>query len=229
MRKKIEIKGLKAVVFDMDGVLIDSEPVYLEGTVQALEKEYPQVTREAMYPTVGMRSNEYRPFMAELLQMKEDDPLFQKLLEGVNASFHVDYQKIMRTEVPDLLRALKGRGMKIALASSSSLDNIYQVLGECGIREYFDSIVSGESFVHGKPDPEIYLCTFDRLRVLPEETLVVEDSTYGVAAGAASGAFVAALKDERFSFDQSPAHFQIGNLAEVTDLVARGEVRQDGL
>lgn len=222
MERRTETGNLKAVVFDMDGVLIDSEPVYLEATVQALNKKYPQVTREAMYPTVGMRSNEYRPFMAKLLRMKEEDPHFQKILEGVNDSLHVDYRKIMRREVPDMLRRLKDMGMKIALASSSSLDNIKQVLGECGIRAYFDSIVSGESFVHGKPDPEIYLCTFERLQVAPQEALVVEDSTYGVAAGAASGAFVAALKDERFSFDQSPADVQIESLAEVAEIAAGG-------
>lgn len=220
-QKKVKA-GLKAVAFDMDGVLIDSEPVYLERTVQVLKDDYPQATREALYPTVGMRSNEYRTFMAELLHLPKDGPAFAGILERINASCTVDYKKIMRAEVPGMLKTLKDMGVRIALASSSSLSNIHQVLGECGIRSYFDSIVSGESFVHGKPDPEIYLCTFRRLEVLPQETLVVEDSTYGVAAGAASGAVVAALKDERFSFDQSPAHLQIESLSEVPGIVARG-------
>ena len=221
MDQKKTGRTFRAVVFDMDGVLIDSEPVYLECTVRALQHDYPQVTREALYPTVGMRSNEYRPFMAKLLRMQEDDPAFGELLERVNASCVVDYRKIMRAEVPDMLRELKDMGMRIALASSSSLSNIQQVLGECGIRDYFDSIVSGEAFERGKPDPEIYLSTFDRLQVLPEEVLVVEDSTYGVAAGAASGAVVAALRDGRFSFDQSPAHLRIRSLSEIPGIAAR--------
>lgn len=217
-QKKAE-RMIKAIAFDMDGVLIDSEPVYLKHTVRMLEAEYPQITEEAMYPTVGMRSREYRTFMADLLRMKEKSPAFEQLLERINSSCHVDYREIMRPEVPEMLRGLQDMGIKIALASSSSFDNICQVLSECGVREYFDSVISGDAFVHAKPDPEIYLCTFRRLGVRPEECLVVEDSTYGVAAGAASGAYVAALKDLRFSFDQSPADLQIDSLAEIVGIV----------
>lgn len=213
---------IRAVAFDMDGVLIDSEPVYLRHTVKMLEEDHPQVTEEAMHPTVGMRSKEYRTFMADLLRMEEEDPEFERLLDRVNGECHVDYHSIMRPEVPDMLQTLREMGMKIALASSSSLSNIRQVLRECGITDYFDSIVSGESFVNGKPDPEIYLCTFERIGAKPEECLVVEDSTYGVAAGAASGALVAALRDKRFSFDQSPADLQIDSLAEVPGIAGAG-------
>lgn len=213
---------IKAVAFDMDGVLIDSEPVYLRHTVKMLKADYPQVTEEAMHPTVGMRSKEYHTFMADLLRMEEEDPEYEALLERVNSECHVDYHSIMRPEVPGMLQALRDMGMKIALASSSPLSNIRQVLGECGITDYFDSVVSGDAFAHAKPDPEIYLCTFERLGVRPQECLVVEDSTYGVAAGAASGAFVAALRDIRFSFDQSPADLQIDSLAEVPGIAETG-------
>lgn len=210
---------IKAVIFDMDGVLIDSEPFYLRHTVEMLKADHPQVTEKAMHPTVGMRSKEYRSFMAHFLHMKEEDPAFEALLERVNSECHVDYHNIMRPEVPGMLQALRDMGMKIALASSSPLSNIRQVLKECGIADYFDSVVSGDAFARAKPDPEIYLCTFERLGVHPEECLVVEDSTYGVSAGAASGAFVAALRDKRFSFDQSPADLQIDSLAEVPAIV----------
>lgn len=218
--KQEKTKGvIRAVAFDMDGVLIDSESVYLKHTVRMLEAAYPQVTEKAMYPTVGMRSKEYRTFMANLLGLEEGSLTFEKLMERINSECHVDYAAIMRPELPEVLRRLRDMGVKIALASSSSFDNICQLLSECGIREYFDSVISGDAFVHAKPDPEIYLCTFERLGVRPEECLVVEDSTYGVAAGAAGGAYVAALKDLRFSFDQSPADLQIDSLAEIVGIV----------
>lgn len=205
----------------MDGVLIDSEPVYLQHAVRMLEAQYPQVTEKAMYPTVGMRSKEYRTYMADLLCMEVEAPEFEALLERINSECHVDYHSIMRPEVPDMLQALRNMGIRIALASSSPISNIRQVLRECGITEYFDSVISGEAFARAKPDPEIYLRTFERLEVHPQECLVVEDSTYGVAAGAASGACVAALTDMRFSFDQSPADIQIDSLAEVVGIVER--------
>ena len=220
-RKKTE-RTIRAVVFDMDGVLIDSEPVYLRHTVGMLQADYPQVTETAMNPTVGMRSKEYRTFMAGLLRMEEEDPGFLELIERINDECHVDYREIMRPEVPGLLRTLRDMGLKTGLASSRSISNIQQVLKECGITEYFDSIISGDAFRRAKPDPEIYFCTFERLGVSPQEALVVEDSTYGVAAGAASGAFVTALKDNRFSFDQSPADMRIKSLAEIPAIVAGG-------
>ena len=68
----------------------------------------------------------------------------------------------------------------------------------------------------------------ERLGVSPQEALVVEDSTYGVAAGAASGAFVTALKDNRFSFDQSPADMRIKSLAEIPAIVAGGGAAYKG-
>lgn len=213
---------IKAVAFDMDGVLIDSEPVYLRHAVRMLGADHPQVTEKAMYPTVGMRSREYRTFMAKLLRMEEEAPEFEALLERMNRECHVDYHSIMRPEAPGMLQALRDMGLRIALASSSSISNIHQVLEECGITEYFDSVISGDAFARAKPDPEIYLRTFERLGVRPQECLVVEDSTYGVAAGAASGALVAALRDKRFSFDQSPADLRIDTLAEIPMIAATG-------
>lgn len=98
MGQKVVERTIKAVAFDMDGVLIDSEPVYLEHTVRMLQVDYPQVTREALYPSVGMRSMEYRSFMAELLRTREGDPFFQELMDHVNASCKVDYKEIMRPQ-----------------------------------------------------------------------------------------------------------------------------------
>ena len=106
-------------------------------------------------------------------------------------------------------------GLQLALASSSPMSNIRQVLGECGLMEFFPVIVSGEQFEASKPDPEIYLHTMARLGRRPEECLIVEDSTYGVQAGAAAGGLV-----ERFPFDQSAARFHIGNLSEIPALAA---------
>ena len=122
--------------------------------------------------------------------------------------------------IPTVLEQLRAMGLQLALASSSPMSNIRQVLGECGLMEFFPVIVSGEQFEASKPDPEIYLHTMARLGRRPEECLIVEDSTYGVQAGAAAGGLVAALRDERFPFDQSAARFHIGNLSEIPALAA---------
>ena len=143
----------------------------------------------------------------------------------MNAGCQVYYPDILRKEVRPLLHELKQMGLQVALASSSSRECIEQVLTQCEIRELFDCIVSGHEFTRSKPDPEIYRFTMDKLGRKPEECLIVEDSTYGVQAGTAAGGVVAALRDERFPFDQRAAQLHIDSLAELPALAACGGKR----
>ena len=203
------MKPIKAVIFDMDGVLIDSEPVYLHHQYTHLKSLYPWITLESMYPLVGISGQEYMPFMAKLCRRTDDTAFRQE----------------MDKEVRPLLHELKQMGLQVALASSSSRACIEQVLTQCEIRELFDCIVSGHEFTRSKPDPEIYRFTMDKLGRKPEECLIVEDSTYGVQAGTAAGGVVAALRDERFPFDQRAAQLHIDSLAELPALAACGGKR----
>lgn len=214
---------IKAVIFDMDGVLIDSEIVYIRHQCEKLQPKYPWVTQESLYPTVGMSGAEDRLFLAKLLRRETDDPAFLQELEELYRSCEVSYPDILNPQAVPVLRRLQTMGLQIALASSSGIKTIRQVLHTCGIARYFDSVVSGDRFRRSKPDPEIYQYTMRCLGRRPGECLVVEDSTYGVRAGAAAGAVVAALRDSRFPFDQSAARFQIDHLEEILPLVSAAE------
>lgn len=213
---------IRAVIFDMDGVLIDSEPVYQEHIYRGFVKKYPWITPEDLYPMAGMNSTEDKIFLAKLMRRDAADPDFLKEIEDNYKSCQVHYPDIMRPQVPGLLKTLRQMGMTVALASSSSGENIATVLSQCGIREYFDVVVSGFDFRESKPNPEIYLHTMERLNCRPEECLIIEDSNYGIAAGVSAGATVAALRDERFPFDQSKAQLHIDSLDEIPALVRRG-------
>ena len=216
------MRPIKAVIFDMDGVLIDSEPVYLHHQYTQLKPSYPWITLESMHPLVGISGQEYMPFMAKLCR-RTDDAAFRQEMDAMNAGCRVYYPDILRKEVRPLLHELKQMGLQVALASSSSRECIEQVLTQCEIRELFDCIVSGREFTRSKPDPEIYRFTMDKLGRKPEECLIVEDSTYGVQAGTAAGGVVAALRDERFPFDQRAAQLHIDSLAELPALVRAAE------
>ena len=206
---------IRAVVFDMDGVLIDSEIVYLRHQAETLKKNYPWIKEEDLYPLVGMDNKEDKFFLAGLLGREPSDPAFLRELSSMYDALEVDYPSILRREAKDLLEKLKEAGMKIGLASSSPLSNITEVIQSCGIHPYFDCIASGEQFPRSKPDPEIYFSVIRSLDVLPKECLIVEDSTYGVTAAHRAGACVIALRDDRFQFDQSLADHQISSLDEV--------------
>jgi len=203
----------------MDGVLVDSEIVYLRRQLEVLHQDFPQVQETDLYPTVGMSDAEYRPFMARLLGFSQCDPEFQRILAAMSASCTIHFREILRPGTESVLKTLKGMGMQLALASSSPRNTIRQMLRECSLEQYFDCVVSGDEFARSKPDPEIYRCTFRRLVRMPEECLIVEDSTYGVRAGAAAGADVAARLDDRFCFDQSPAAYFIHTLDDVWELL----------
>ena len=212
---------IRAVIFDMDGVLIDSEPVYLRHQYEQLKPRYPWITLESMYPLVGLSGQEYLPFMAKLCRRTEDNT-FRQEIDAINACCRINYPDILRREVVPVLRKLKEMGLQLALASSSSPENIELVLEQCGIRQEFCCVVSGYAFTNSKPDPEIYQYTMARLGREPGECLIVEDSTYGVQAGVAAGGIVAALHDPRFPFDQSAAQLHIRTLAELPALAACG-------
>ena len=181
------MKPIKAVIFDMDGVLIDSEPVYLHHQYTHLKPSYPWITLESMYPLVGISGQEYMPFMAKLCR-RTDDAAFRQEMDATNAGCRVYYPDILRKEVRPLLHELKQMGLQVALASSSSRECIEQVLTQCEIRELFDCIVSGHEFTRSKPDPEIYTTAINRFGLKPEECLVVEDNPNGVEAALGSGA-----------------------------------------
>lgn len=153
---------IRAVIFDMDGVLIDSEPVYLGMQARNLQTKYPWVTLESMYPTVGMSSQEYPRFMARLCRVPFT-PEFEKELMQADENEPIHFPDILRPEARPMLKQLRAMGLQLALASSSPMSNIRQVLGECGLMEFFPVIVSGEQFEASKPDPEIYLHTMARL------------------------------------------------------------------
>lgn len=210
----------RAVIFDMDGVLIDSEYVYLSNTCKGLQKKRPWIREEDLYPSVGMDSVRTRELMFRIAGEPLNNREFDRELEEIyKLSDHVSYPDMLYPEVEKVLKALRKNGFKTALASSSRLAVIRKVLKQCGLEALFDHVVSGEQFRESKPNPEIYLTVMAAMGCRPEECLVVEDSTYGVKAGVGAGAQVAARKDLRFPFDQSGAAYHIDTLEDLMGIV----------
>lgn len=212
-----------AVIFDMDGVIVDTEPVYINWLRRFLEANHVWADEEEILRMAGISSQSYRKNL-ELwwrragkhnLSGPDIYELFNTFCEGHPFSA----KEVQDPEADDVFRWLRSSGYQIALASSSSEDEIHKILEETGLAPWIDVIVSGAGLPESKPDPEIYYRTLEALNMDRRECLAVEDSTYGIQAARRAGILVAAKRDERFGFRQEEADFLIDRLGQLPELI----------
>ena len=212
-----EQKKFRAAVFDMDGVIVDSEIVYMDYLLEFAQGKNPDVVMEEINPMVGLSRKDSWTIMERAVN---NGQTWEELLDEfrvLDIYKNVDYKKIFRPEALTVVKELKARGYRVALASSTGPKLIARILEETGMRPWFDLVVSGGQFKQSKPNPEIYHYTAKTLKVEEEACFVIEDSEVGIEAGKAAGMIVAALKDDRFGFDQSKADYQMDSLMEILD------------
>ena len=212
----------KGIIFDMDGVLVDSEPIYLQEVIDYILDElkedvgYLELKRE-MNKIVGASDDKMFEIMSEYLNHKYSP-------EEIKASMWskelgLDYRTILNPHVLYVLPKLKAKGYKLAIASSSSMENIKTVTRQCGIDQYFDCMVSGVDFKESKPDPAIYLETLRRLDLKPEEVIAIEDSTYGIQACMGANIRVIAKEDNRYDFNQDLADEIASDILDAYNII----------
>lgn len=211
---------IKAVIFDMDGVLIDSEITYIRLWQKFLAEQGVSASIGDLRVLAGCSRDVENEFLSGILHRSIEE------VEEMKLSFYsrhpINYKSIQKPFTKELLSYLKEKDITIALASSSPLDNIEEVLRQCDLTDFFSIIVSGEQFERTKPDPQIYEYTVQQLGVSKEEIIVVEDSEYGIQAASAAGLYVFALLDPILQFDVSKASVAIQSLQEVIHMIERG-------
>ena len=213
---------IKAVIFDMDGVIIDSEPVYLEKDLEFARTKNPDVVLKDLYGMVGSSRKDAWSCMARAIHNGQTwEELRDEFRDSRDVYSEMDYREIFRSEIPGLLEELKNMGLRLALASSTGIDIIERVLRENEIRSYFEVVVTGAQFKRSKPDPEIYHYTAAQLGIPEDQCLAIEDSTFGVTAASRAGMKIAALIDHRFHFDQSLADYRMESLNEVLEIARK--------
>lgn len=176
---------MKAIIFDMDGVIIDSEPLHqrveeelledLGGNMTAEDKEaFVGTTDYHMWSTMKERFN-LTPSIEEMIESKKE-----RFLSQVHTIYLVDgFKKV--------LKQLKAEDYLIALASSNNRKAVDQIVKQFDLSKDFELTMSGEDVSHGKPHPEIFLKTAAAMNVDPKNCLVIEDAKSGVEAAKAAG------------------------------------------
>lgn len=212
----------KAIIFDMDGVLIDSEPIYLQEVIDYIRDDlqvkvnYYELKR-SLFKIVGSSDKKTYEIISECLNHEYTASEIQKGLQGKQYELH--YNTILNPHVLNILPKLKRKGYKLAIASSSSLDNIQRVTNECQIDQYFDFIVSGCNFKESKPNPAIYMNVLKKLQLNANQVIAIEDSTYGIQACKNAGIRVIAKKDDRFAFEQYLADEIANDMLEAYNII----------
>ncbi|MEJ6950788.1 HAD family hydrolase [Natronospora cellulosivora (SeqCode)] len=178
---------LKAVIFDMDGVIIDSEPIHYQVN-QLLYKELGIKVSDEEYSTfIGVSNSDHWTILKKKYNLSDSiEELVMRQNEG-NISHLQDSDEKAIPGILELLKELEENNIKIALASSSGMKYIEAVLDKFGIDAYFSVKVSGEEMDKGKPNPDIFLEAAKRLELNPEDCLVIEDSENGVKAAKKAG------------------------------------------
>ncbi|NLG92179.1 MAG: HAD family phosphatase [Clostridiales bacterium] len=221
---------MKAVIFDMDGVIVDTEPMNQQRVLQYIRQYNSSVKEKDLDVLVGRGSKETWDLIASLSgsgksaeEMKEEFRFCWIPRYGGKT----DYGKLFRPAVKEVLAYARRNGIRTAVASSTEYAKVKAILKEVGVFDSMDAVISGEDCARPKPYPEVYLETAKRLGVSPKECLVIEDSTVGIEAAHRAGAFVAALVDNRFPFDRSRADVAIDSIADAILLLDKGNERKN--
>ncbi len=178
---------LKAVLFDMDGVIIDSEPQHARAAVLALKKFNINISIDYAYQFIGTTTYHMCRKIIEDFSMNITPEELLKANEVAKDQLTQTEGYITIPYIVDLMKDLHSHGIKMMIASSSSGTSIQDVMRHLGIEDILDGYISGTTVAHPKPAPDIFLAAASKLGVAPSECLVIEDSYNGVTAAAAAG------------------------------------------
>ena len=183
---KIDINNIKSIIFDMDGVIFDTELVYLEIWSKVFEKYGYKLQKEVYAEVLGTgRENVKKVFLNNYGNELPIDKMYREKDEDLEKA--VDKGIPLKQGAYEILSYLKNNNYKIALATSASKERALKQLRYADIEKFFDVIVSRDDVKKTKPNPDIFLKAAKKLNVNPNECIVIEDSSAGIKAAFNAG------------------------------------------
>lgn len=209
--------SLRAVIFDVDGVLVQSMEKHHEAYQRAFQDLGVAVRREEVYANEGRRSREVIEAIARDRGLDLSPEKMDAMSRRKQEVFHAFGPLPMYPGVPDLIEDLKRRSLMVAAVTGTSRVNVDHHLGVLTRR--FDVIVSADDVKRTKPDPEPYLAALTKLSLRPEEAIVVENATLGMAAAKAAGMRVVGVTSTLSAEDLAGADWIVDRVADVIRVV----------
>jgi mannitol-1-/sugar-/sorbitol-6-/2-deoxyglucose-6-phosphatase len=187
---------IEATIFDMDGLLIDSEPLWQEAEIESFKKVGIVLDNKMCLETMGLRVDQVVDHWNYKFPgcIKNKDSVVKDIMSGVISL--VIKKGTPREGVYEILKFIKSKNVKMAIASSSQFILIKTVVQKFGIEKYFDELYSAETEEYGKPHPGVYITTAKALNVTPEKCLALEDSFNGLLSAKAARMKCICVPDE---------------------------------
>lgn len=174
---------MKAVIFDMDGTLLDTQKICIPAWEEVGRQQGIEGMGDDIFSVCGMNETGWTAFISQKYP-NLDIPRFKQEMRA-----YIIQNGVVRFKdgAQELLDFLKEKGIKMAIASGSSRETIYHHLNEVNALDYFNAVVGGRDVENGKPAPDIFLKAAEHLGVSPETCFIFEDSANGIRAGYAAG------------------------------------------
>ncbi len=206
---------VKAVIWDMDGVIADTAQYHHKGWQMVFQKRGANYTEEDFRRNTGKRSD---TIIREVLGEKIPQNEITEIIQEKDETFRQLIGQNIRPfpGVLKLITSLKAHGFKIAIASSAPMENIQMITRNLKIHNRFDTIVTGWEVTRGKPDPQTFLLAAERLGVEAEDCIVIEDAISGVTASKRAGMRCIAVTNTTPREELREADLVIDTLEEIT-------------
>lgn len=214
---------MKAVIFDLDGTLIDTEKYFKVFWPMAAGKFGLEMSEEQ---ALSLRSLG-KPFAAEIFKKWYGDGAdyvkIRQCRRELMEEFFQSHPIEAKSGAGEVLSGLKKMGYIVAVATATSPEKTRKTLGDLGLLDFFDEIVSTTMVERGKPAPDVYLCVCEKLGLEPGECYAVEDSPNGVMAAYNAGLKVIMVPDQTLPDDElrQCLYKCVGNLTEIIDVVGQ--------
>lgn len=205
---------IAAVIFDMDGLIIDSEPLWRKAEIEAFKDIGFDFTEPMCIETMGMRIDQVVHYWWK--QLKWSSPSEKEVVDNIQSKMVklINKEGVLLPGVLEAIKLLHSKNIPIALASSSSMKLITTVLDKLQIKSFFNVIHSAENEEAGKPDPAVFLTTARLLNIEPSKCLVLEDSKAGMEAGLNAGMRTILIPEKRSSPEWKDKAFKVLNSME---------------
>jgi HAD superfamily hydrolase (TIGR01509 family) len=215
------MKNKSLFIFDMDGVIVDTEPLYIKMNKDFLSQHNAFISDEAYNQFIGISATT----MWDYLREKYHLPFTTNELIGLEKQAKYDILDKSPLKpidgIVDLLDMLKSKNYRIAIASSSMRKNIELIISKTNLNGYFDCFISGEDIQYGKPAPDIFLKAMNHFHEIPENCIVLEDSKNGVLAANAANMFCIGFQNKNSgNQDLSTANRIVKSISEVGDFIS---------